>query len=62
MAGMIAADVLVPGGYMLLSAPRPAGRVPLPGPSRSLSSMPAVVDVAVVRGIRLADLRTWRWG
>ena len=48
---MNAADVWVPSGYMLLSPPRPAGRVPLPGPRRSLSSMPAVVEVAVVRGV-----------
>lgn len=51
MAGMNAADVLVPG--MLLPPPRPADVVPLPEPRRSFGSMPAVVDVAVVRGIPL---------
>ncbi len=55
MAGMNAADVVVPGRLHAAAARPPARQdvVPLPEPGRSLSSMLAVVDVAIVRGLLL---------
>ena len=53
MAGMNAADVLVPSGYSCCRRPARRDIGPPPEPRRRLSSLPAVVDVAVVRGIPL---------
>ena len=53
MAGMNAADVLVAGAVACCPRP-PGGDIgPLPEPHRPLSSLPAIVDVAVVRGVPL---------
>ena len=53
MAGMSAAHVLVQGRSHA-APPPPGGDIgPLPDWRRPLSSQPAVVDVAVVRGIPL---------
>ena len=50
---MNAADVWVRGDYVVLPPPPRRDFAPLPEPRRPLSSLPAVVDVAVVRGIPL---------
>ena len=53
MAGMNAADVWVPAATCWCRRPARQDVVPLLEPGRSLGSMPAVVDAAVVRGTLL---------